>query len=300
MRNIINLSGLLALILLAAVQTDAALQDVQTVFVIVLENHDWSEIKGSSSAPFINDTLLPLASHAEQYFNPPHLHPSLPNYLYLEAGSNFGIHHNASPHGKQLTAPHLVALLDQAGISWTSYHEGICGCNCPLQTVKNYTPLTNPMVYFTDVTETNDVDSAHCIAHMRPLGELVGNLQSNTVARYNFITPSLCHAMHTPCGPLNDRIKQGDDWLQEVVPPILNSQAYQDNGALFITWDEGVPGDGPIGMIVLSPLAKGNGYSNTIHYTHSSTLRTLQTIFGVTPLLGDAAVATDLGDLFNP
>jgi len=41
------------------------------------------------------------------------------------------------------------------------------------------------------------------------------------------------------------------------------------------------------------------GYSNTIHYTHSSTVRTLQEIFAVTPLLGDAANATDLQDLFQ-
>ena len=49
----------------------------------------------------------------------------------------------------------------------------------------------------------------------------------------------------------------------------------------------------------LSPLARGNGYTNTIYYTHSSTLRTFQEIFGVTPLLGDAANATDLSDLFH-
>jgi len=35
-----------------------------------------------------------------------------------------------------------------------------------------------------------------------------------------------------------------------------------------------------------------------IHYTHSSTLRTVQEIFGVTPMLRDAANATDLRDLF--
>jgi len=51
-------------------------------------------------------------------------------------------------------------------------------------------------------------------------------------------------------------------------------------------------------MIVLSPLAKGGGYFNSIHYTHSSTLRTFQEIFGLSPFLGDAANATDLGDLF--
>ena len=51
-------------------------------------------------------------------------------------------------------------------------------------------------------------------------------------------------------------------------------------------------------MIVLSPFAKGHGYSNTIHYTHGSTLRTFQEIFGVTPLIRDAANQTDLSDLF--
>jgi hypothetical protein len=50
-------------------------------------------------------------------------------------------------------------------------------------------------------------------------------------------------------------------------------------------------------MIVLSPLAK-QGYGNTVHYTHGSTLRSVQEIFGVQPLLGDAANATDLADLF--
>jgi hypothetical protein len=51
-------------------------------------------------------------------------------------------------------------------------------------------------------------------------------------------------------------------------------------------------------MIVLSPFAKAGGYHNTIRYTHSATLRTLQKIFGTTPLLGGAANAPDLSDLF--
>ena len=44
---------------------------------------------------------------------------------------------------------------------------------------------------------------------------------------------------------------------------------------------------------------RGGGYFNNIHYTHSSTLRTFQEIFGVTALLGDAVNATDLSDLFS-
>jgi len=37
---------------------------------------------------------------------------------------------------------------------------------------------------------------------------------------------------------------------------------------------------------------------STIHYTHSSTLRTIEEIFGVIPMLRDAANATALRDLF--
>jgi phosphatidylinositol-3-phosphatase len=104
--------------------------------------------------------------------------------------------------------------------------------------------------------------------------------------------------MHDSCKPTRNPVKQGDTWLSQNIPAILNSAAYKAGGAIFITWDEAATGDGPIGMIVLSPFAKGNAYSNTIHYTHGSALRTLEEIFGVTPLLGDAANQTDLKDLF--
>src|ERR1043165_4643637 len=49
---------------------------VRTVFLIVLENMNWSLVKGSSSAPYVNGTLLPMGSFATQYFNPPGNHPS--------------------------------------------------------------------------------------------------------------------------------------------------------------------------------------------------------------------------------
>ena len=104
--------------------------------------------------------------------------------------------------------------------------------------------------------------------------------------------------MHDKCKPVNNQIQQGDTWLSKNVPAILNSAAFKAGGALFITWDEAGTGDGPIGMIVLSPFAKGNGYENSIRYTHGSTLRTFEEIFGVSPFLGDAANETDLIDLF--
>jgi hypothetical protein len=53
-------------------------------------------------------------------------------------------------------------------------------------------------------------------------------------------------------------------------------------------------------FFVILLLAKGGAFSDSIDYTHSSTLRTLQEIFGVGPFLGDAARASDLSDLFQP
>src|SRR5439155_8464654 len=58
---------------------------------------------------------------------------------------------------------------------------------------------------------------------------------------------------------VNDPVKQGDAWLSRVLPKLLGSPSFANNGAIFITWDEAETGDGPIGMIVLSPKAKGGG-----------------------------------------
>lgn len=264
-----------------------------------MENHDWSSIKGNPAAPYINDTLLPMASHGEQYFNPPSLHPSEPNYVWLEAGTNFGIFDdNGVTSNHQASINHLVTLLDAAGVSWRGYFENTSGSVCPLTDLPPYVVHHNPFAFFDNVTGTNDSYDPYCIDHLRPYSELAGHLSNDTVARYTFITPNECNDMHDACAPLNDPVRQGDTWLSTEVPKILASQAYLNNGALLITWDEGEPDDGPIGMIVLSPHAKGGGYANSIPYTHSSTLRTVEEIFGVTPLLGDAANATDLSDLF--
>ncbi len=272
---------------------------VHTVFLILMENHDWSSITGSPSAPYINGTLLPRASHAEQYYNPPGVHPSEPNYLWLEAGTNFGILDDNDPQqNHQSSTQHLVTLLDTASISWRTYQEGTSGVVCPLTDLGDYVVRHDPFVFFDDVTGSNNPADAYCIAHVRPYSELATDLSNSTVARYNFITPNVCNDMHSACAPLNDKVKQGDTWLSTELPKLLASRVYANNGTLFILWDEAETGDGPIGMIVLSPKAKGGGYQNSIHYTHSSTLRTVEEIFGVTPLLGDAANATDLRDLF--
>ena len=279
----------------------AGLDSNSTVFIILMENHNWSQFHGGTSAPYINNTLLPMASRAEQYYNPPGLHPSLPNYLWLEAGQNFGIFDDNPPSSDhQSTTNHFVTQLKNAGISWRAYQENIAGTACPLTDNYPYAVRHDPFVYFDDVTGNQNPNSTYCIAEARPYTELANDLSNNTVARYNFITPNVCNDGHDSCAPVSDPVRQTDNWLASNLPMILNSQAYKNGGVILITWDEGSGSDGPIGMIVLSPYAKASGYNNSIHYTHSSTLRTFQKIFGVRPLLNDAANATDLSDLLLP
>jgi phosphatidylinositol-3-phosphatase len=285
---------------IAVAEKARAFHAIKTVWVIVMENQDWSSIRGNPAAAYINGTLLPLGAHAERYTSPHGIHPSEPNYIWLEAGHDLGINDNDDPNENyRTTKNHLTRHLDTFGLSWKSYQEGISGEECPLSSSGRYGAKHNPMVFFDDVTDGRNPASPYCIAHVRPYGELARDLEGGKVAHYNFITPDLCNDMHDGSGcPLSDPIANGDVWLSREVPRILASTAYQEGGALFIVWDE--PGGdnlAPIGMIALSPFAKP-GYANTIPYTHSSFVRTVQDIFAVKPYMREAASAASLEDLF--
>jgi hypothetical protein len=291
--------------------TAAPAGKIQTVFVILMENHSWSTITKSASATYIK-SLMGKGAYATNYKTPAGNHPSEPNYIWLEAGGNLGITNDNPPSANhQSVTDHLVSQLETKGISWKTYQEGIDGKTCPLTAAGLYDPKHCPMLFFDNITDSRSATSKHCIDHVRPYTELATDLAAGTVARYNFITPNLCNDMHgetfgTTCPSLTtDMIKKGDTWLSTEVPKILNSSAYKNGGALFITWDEGdesanplaAASDGPMGMIVLSDFAKV-GYASSLAYTHSSTLRTFETIFGV-PFLRGAVSSNDLSDMFT-
>ncbi len=277
---------------------------VKTVFVIVMGNQNLSNFN-TSNAPYIMGTLVPSGALAAQYYNPLANHPSEPNYVWLEAGDNQGLttENDPSPSNSTATIQHLATYLTSAGLSWRGYAENISGSDCPLVTNANtldpagsflnyYAPHL-PFLFFQDVTNNESPTSSTCISHIRPYSQLATDLANGTVAQYNFITPNGMD------DTFDADIPTGDAWLSQNVPAILNSDAYKNNGALFITFDQAASGDGPIPMIVLSPLGKVN-YTNSIHYDHSSTLLTMQEIFGVGPCLRNACSAADLSDLFQP
>ena len=312
----------------AAAASSAKWHNVKNVFVIMMENKNWTgndagasfgdpDLKDNPLAPYINGELFKTSAHPQQYYNPVGNHPSQPNYVWLEAGTNLGVVEDTQPGQPQFfTQKHLVKLLQNAGISWKVYAEPDFGSGvfdgCPLD-FSSLDVEHLAQVFFSDINDDLNTRSAECIKHVVPFYNLATDLADHTHARYSLIIPNLCHDGHEGISPCDrqepaDNTARSDEWLRKNVPVILQSEAYKDNGALFILWDEaedsGEFSDGPIPMFVLSPHAKGKGdkpYSNAIHYTHSSTLKTIQEIFDVGPLLGDAAnpKTNDLSDLFQ-
>ena len=287
------------------------------VFVIVMENHNWAQFDGNTAeAPYIN-TLIGTAATCAAYHDSG-VHPSLPNYLWMEAGSNLGITSDHVPTGTQgsgssavpylqTTTDHLVTHLDGLGVTWRTYMEGMTAGTCPIANAPatHFAARHNPVLYFSDVVgDPAGSDAARCAAHVVPYSQLATDLASGQVAQYTFITPNLCHDMHDACG--GDAIAHGDTWLSQAIPAIEASSAFQHDGVIFVTWDESEMVTGstcnhegcPIGMIAISPFARA-GFVSATAYTHSALLRTVETIFGVRPFTRDAANATDLRELFT-
>jgi hypothetical protein len=178
----------------------------------------------------------------------------------------------------------------------------------------------HPMVFFDDTNGGNNTTPKNSLStHYAPLKQLIVDLANDTAADYNWITPDQFNDMHTSLGGgyktlIGDaaKIKQGDDFLGQIVPIIMASNAYKNDGVIILWWDESESVEGEnandfnhtIGEIIISerahPNVNGLPYASPINYTHSSDLRTMQEIFGVGPVLGDTANANDLSDLFKP
>jgi hypothetical protein len=104
------------------------------------------------------------------------------------------------------------------------------------------------------------------------------DLTNNTVARYNLITPDQYNDIHSAFSNgftyngtyyTKDQaaIAQGDNFLSIVVPMIMNSAVYKNNGAIVIWFDEtegGDTNDFTLPEIVISPLATGNAYEKSL------------------------------------
>src|SRR4051812_42558674 len=342
------MAGAAAACLLTAAQSAQA----GSIFVIAMENHNLTQpvptnspqqILGNPAAPYINSLMTPgnpnaiQTSWAMRYLNAGvGVHPSEPNYVWAEAGTDFGIHTDAEPRAANhnvFAAPHLTAQFNDAGISWKNYQEDIelslsptnnaSGTNGPInqyygRSQYDYAVKHNPMAFFPDTATQN----------VFPLSQLFLDLVTHNVGKYNWITPNQFNDAHsalkggftyqgvTYTGDQSS-IAQGDNFLSQIVPRIMATPEYQDNGVIIIWWDESEKGDSTnftIPEIVISPLAKGNAYASSVEMNHSSDIKSMEEIFGL-PFLNNPipvaetkasgsgynniATVNDLSDLFK-
>lgn len=243
---------------------------IKHVFVIALENHNWTQpttvpggiqpVYQNPNAPFINSLVSGTAwawvdgrlqnisehvAYATQYHNVlatesgdnPHIHPSEPQYIWAEAGTNFGVLNDDDPYADnppnaQTTTQHLSGLLQRAGYSWKSYQEdtdlqtsngklinlplpqsqwsvplvGLSGVFAPgnflneynNSTQYNYAPKHNPMVFFADTNGNGNATTSNPMRfHYAPLQQLQHDLDTNQVADYTWITPDQYNEMHS-------------------------------------------------------------------------------------------------------
>ncbi len=160
-----------------------------------------------------------------------------------------------------------------------------------------YRQKHNPFIYFDSIR----LNPARC-QKIVPFTEFATDLQNNQVPNFTWITPDMCNDAHD-C-PMN----ASDAWLQTWVPRILASPAWQDGGALFITFDEGSTNagccqeaaGGRIMTMVISPLLVQPGFRSDVPYTHYSLLRTIEMAWGL-PLLAKANCdcSVPMGDFFK-
>ena len=282
------------------------------VFVIVLDNQPLSAIKGSASAPYLNQ-LMSTYAYGTNYTTPDH--PSLPNYFELTSGNPQGdlcdclpgVTHTcnanncnllpttcACPQGVQ----HIGDELDVAGIAWREYAESM-GAPCNPAGVDGGTLFAAnhvPFLYYDDVF----MNAGRCMERVRDYSDFAADLTatSGTIIRFSLISPNLCDDMHSLC--TLDAVNQGDVWLKAQVPLLLATPGFAAGGSdvLFIVGDElpAAQGTGPMPFVVVSPLAKAGPTAGT--YNHYSLLATIEDGLGL-PRLGNAEASATIADVWR-
>jgi phosphatidylinositol-3-phosphatase len=287
----------------------AAAPVIQHVFVIVMENHDASQIYGNTTnAPYINGTLIPTYAHATNFNDELPSLASEPHYLWMEAGTNAFSDHTFTTDGDPTSTnstsstAHLVTQIKNAtsGVTWMTYQEGQNSTtgSCPIASSGFYAAKHDPFVFFKDVSgNPPSKTNAYCVAHSKPYSSFATDLAANNMTSYVFITPNLCHDMHGASGcPNSNTIRSGDDWLKAELPRIIN-WVITHSGVIFITWDEG-SATTKMPFLAVGPGVKPN-YTGTVSYTHSSIIKSVEEILGL-PILSKVSGSTDLADLFKP
>lgn len=263
------------------------------IFLILMENRGPSQVLSGVQTPYLEALARRYSVETADYGV---RHPSLPNYLALTSGSTDGVTSDCSVC--YVHVPNLAGELSRAHVSWDAFLEGLPGRGSltAVDWPALYAGKHDPFRYYTDVRNASALRD-----HLQPLTNLWPRLRArtgNAVPRFVWITPDLCHDMHS-CPAF-----AGDLWLRIVLPRILASAAYRDGGVVFITWDEGngttpgAPGEGGrVPLIAISPSSRPGGRLST-PVSHYALLRTIQDALGVR-CLRHSCTAPALGGLFE-
>lgn len=248
------------------------------IFIIVMENTEASDIVNNPAAPYLNSLIAQYAS-ATNYYGI--THPSLSNYLALTGGDTFGITNDCTDCF--IDKDNIANQLEVAGRSWKAYMEAMPQPCFVGDAGTLYGQRHNPFIYYDNI-RTNPSRCQKIV----PFDQFSTDLAANSLPDFVWISPNLCHDLH------DCQLSEGDTWLQTWVPQILASPAWQNNGVLFITFDEGTSNadcctyatGGKVETLVISPLVQP-GFTSAVAYDHYSLLRTIEMAWGL-PLLGQA------------
>lgn len=270
------------------------------VFLVIEENHSFSDVIGNSSMPFLN-SLASAYGLATQYYAD--AHPSLPNYFMLTAGAGTSITGSeGDAYSGVVTQDNVVRALTAAGRTWKCYAESLPSVGYLGGNSGAYLQHHVPFVYFSDVQ-----NSPAQASNLVPFTQLATDMANNALPDYAFIVPNANDDAHNcPAGlstcTSNQMLAAADQWLSTNISPLLTSTSFQDS-LLIITFDEAEDtdvenGGGHVPAVIVSPMAKA-GYQSTTLYQHESTLRLMMEGLGVTDLPGAAANAPEMTEFFK-
>jgi Phosphoesterase family len=285
------------------------------VFLIYMENKGVGDIVGSPNAPYIN-SLINTEDYDSNYFALGH--PSDPNYIRPLGGSDFGIDYN--PAGNVIDANSLMQEMDQAGISWAGYAQGMPFPG-DLTSSGDYAVDQLPFAQFSYVFDNTP---AYLQEHLLPLTDLSTNLEDpNTFPEFTWIAADEANngegPIDTPSGIAQFLISQftnqqynvaaADQFVQQEVSAIENSPTWTDSNekdAIIITFDEdnnnlslgfGNEGNNVPMIVIPNEDAVANGgmesgpFTTDAYYNEYSLMATLEDTLSPTP--GTLAPLTD-------
>lgn len=249
--------------------------------VIILENREFGEVIGSSSAPYVN-SLANRGTLVTDYHAI--THPSLPNYIALLAGDPLGISSDCSEC--QARGAALPDQLEAAHIGWRAYMEDLPQSCYHGSSAGGYAKKHDPFMYFQQIVS----DPARC-QRIVALTRLASDLRSGRLPEFVWISPNLCDDGHDcPTGT-------ADRFLADVVPALLASLG--PRGVLAVVWDEGTSDSGCCARaaggrvpLILAGRPVRARFRLNLPTDHYSLLALIEDSFGLSRLRGAACPCT--------